>query len=152
VAEHLLAIFTGIISGLAYAAYSLMGRKAANRGLNAWTTILYTFAFAPASCWFSTCCWENLCPGPPVNRLTCSGWVMPGGVGVLLLLAAGPTVAGFGLYNVSLGICLQCGQPDPFDGAGIHCHYCLPSSGRADDRHPGRRQSAGAGGVAIKRV
>ncbi len=30
----------------AYAAYSLMGRSAAQRGLSPWTTLLYTFSFA----------------------------------------------------------------------------------------------------------
>jgi drug/metabolite transporter (DMT)-like permease len=39
-------IIVGILAGLAYAVYSLMGRTAANRGLNAWVTIMYTFAFA----------------------------------------------------------------------------------------------------------
>ncbi|MBE0697199.1 MAG: DMT family transporter, partial [Anaerolineaceae bacterium] len=34
-------ILTGLLSGLAYAAYSLMGRSAAQRGLSPWTTLLY---------------------------------------------------------------------------------------------------------------
>ena len=39
-------ILAGVLAGLCYAAYSLMGRSAANRGLNPWVTIMYTFAFA----------------------------------------------------------------------------------------------------------
>lgn len=102
--SNLLAIFTGIISGLAYAAYSLMGRTAANRGLNAWTTIMYTFAFAASFLLLFNLFSGGALPGTatrPADMLwlgdAWAGW------GVLLLLAAGPTVAGFGLYNVSLG-------------------------------------------------
>lgn len=102
--SNLLAIFTGIISGLAYAAYSLMGRTAANRGWNAWTTILYTFAFAACFLLIFNLVFSGLLPGTATRSADMfwlgNAWA---GWGVLLLLAAGPTVAGFGLYNVSLG-------------------------------------------------
>lgn len=100
---NLAGILTGVLSGLGYAAYSLMGRSAARRGLNPWTTLFYTFCFAAIFLLFF-----NLIPGGNVpgtasqatdlfwlgNALT--GWL------ILFLLAAGPTVTGFGLYNVSL--------------------------------------------------
>lgn len=100
---NLAGILTGVLSGLGYAAYSLMGRSAASRGLNPWTTLFYTFCFAAIFLLFF-----NLIPGGNVpgtasqasdlfwlgNALT--GWL------ILFLLAAGPTVTGFGLYNVSL--------------------------------------------------
>ena len=100
---NLPGILTGIFAGLMYAVYSLMGRSAAQRGMNPWTTLLYTFAFAAGFLLLG-----NLLPGGPLpgsakvpadffwlgSHLT--AWI------VLLLLAAGPTVAGFGLYNVSL--------------------------------------------------
>lgn len=102
--SNLLAIFTGVISGLAYAFYSLMGRTAAQRGLNSWTTILYTFAFAACFLLLFNLLAAGRLPGTaqrPVDmfwlRDAWAGW------GVLILLAAGPTMAGFGLYNVSLG-------------------------------------------------
>jgi drug/metabolite transporter (DMT)-like permease len=38
-------ILTGILSGLTYAGYSLMGRAASQRGLNPWTSLTYTFGF-----------------------------------------------------------------------------------------------------------
>jgi drug/metabolite transporter (DMT)-like permease len=102
--SNLLAIFTGIISGLAYAAYSLMGRTAANRGLNAWTTIMYTFAFAACFLLIFNLLFSGALPGTAVRPADMfwlgNAWA---GWGVLFLLAAGPTVAGFGLYNVSLG-------------------------------------------------
>jgi drug/metabolite transporter (DMT)-like permease len=43
---NLPGIFTGLLSGLLYAIYSLMGRHAAQKQLNAWTTLFYTFGFA----------------------------------------------------------------------------------------------------------
>jgi drug/metabolite transporter (DMT)-like permease len=38
---NVLGIATGVLSGLGYAIYSLMGRSASQRGLNPWTTVLY---------------------------------------------------------------------------------------------------------------
>lgn len=101
---NLPGILTGVFSGLGYAAYTLMGRSAAQRGLNPWTTILYTFSFAALFL-----LGYNLLPGEAIPASAArpqdlfwlgdslAGW------GVLFLLAAGPTLAGFGLYNISLG-------------------------------------------------
>ena len=101
---NLLGIFTGIVSGLAYATYTLMGRSAAERGLNPWTTLLYTFAFATIFLLFFNLLPVEQLPGKaahPIDFLwlgsALSGWL------ILFLLAAGPTMTGFGLYNVSLG-------------------------------------------------
>jgi DME family drug/metabolite transporter len=98
-----LGILTGVFSGLMYAIYSLMGRSAGQRGLNPWTTLLYTFGFAAL-----LLLGFNLLPGSPLpgsaTRLADFLWLggsLPGW-GILFLLAAGPTVLGFGLYNVSL--------------------------------------------------
>ncbi len=97
-------IIVGILAGLAYAVYSLMGRTAANRGLNAWVTIMYTFAFAAGFMLVANLAEGGKLPGTaptPADMFWLgdrwAGW------GVLFLLAAGPTVAGFGLYNMSLG-------------------------------------------------
>jgi len=100
---NLTGILTGVLSGLCYAIYSLMGRSASQRGLNPWTTLVYTFGFATL---FLLC--FNLLPGEflpgaarrPADLLwlgnSIAGW------GILFLLAAGPTLVGFGLYNTSL--------------------------------------------------
>ncbi len=100
--SNLLAILTGVLSGLLYAIYSLMGRVASQRGLNPWTTLLYTFGFAAAFLLVYNFIPFKL-PGAaadPAEMLwlgeAWKGWAM------LLLLAAGPTLVGFGLYNVSL--------------------------------------------------
>ena len=96
-------IAAGVLSGLCYAGYSLVGRSAAQRGLSPWTTLLFTFSFATLLLLA-----VNLLPWPklpgaalrPAELLwlgrSAEGWA------VLVLLAVGPTIAGFGLYNVSL--------------------------------------------------
>ncbi|MDT8306140.1 MAG: DMT family transporter [Anaerolineae bacterium] len=98
-------IVTGLLSGLWYAIYSLMGRSAAQRGLNPWTTLLYTFIFATGFLLLFNLLPLGAIPGKAANPQelfwlgdAVSGWV------ILFLLAAGPTVAGFGLYNVSLSL------------------------------------------------
>jgi drug/metabolite transporter (DMT)-like permease len=99
----LLGILTGVLSGLGYAGYSLMGRSAAQRGLNPWTTLFYTFGFAAAFLLLFNLLPGGFLPGA-ATRLADFLWLgksLPGW-GILFLLAAGPTVAGFGLYNVSL--------------------------------------------------
>ena len=96
-------ILAGVLSGLSYAAYSLMGRSAAQRGLNPWTTLLYTFSFAAVVLLAANLLPGQLLPGAaaaPADLFWLGGALA--GWGVLFLLAAGPTVAGFGLYNVSL--------------------------------------------------
>ena len=100
---NLVGILTGILSGLLYAIYSLMGRSASQRELNPWTTLLYTFGFAAAFLLFFNLLPGDLVPGKAVHATdllwlgnSLAGW------GILFLLAAGPTLAGFGTYNVSL--------------------------------------------------
>ncbi len=100
-----LGILTGLFSGLLYAAYSLMGRTAKHRGLNPWTALFYTFLFAALILLAI-----NLLPLPfipatashPADMFFLGtqwrGWLL------LLLLAAGPTLLGYGLYNVSLSM------------------------------------------------
>jgi drug/metabolite transporter (DMT)-like permease len=101
---NMIGILTGVLSGLGYAIYSLMGRSAAQRGLNPWTTLFYTFGFAAVFLLFLNLLSGGHVPGA-AGRLTDFFWLGNAwvGWGILFLLAAGPTVAGFGLYNVSLG-------------------------------------------------
>jgi drug/metabolite transporter (DMT)-like permease len=101
--SNTVGILVGILSGLCYAFYSLMGRSAAQRGLNTWTTILYTFGFAALFLVFFNLFPGEIFPGSashPADFFWLSkaweGW------SILFLLAAGPTLVGFGLYNMSL--------------------------------------------------
>ena len=101
--SNILGILTGILSGLGYAIYTLMGRKASQDGLNPWTTLLYTFTFAAVFLLIANLTLGGRVPGAaaqPADLL----WLgnQTAGWGILLLLAIGPTLAGFGLYNVSL--------------------------------------------------
>jgi len=84
-------IAVGLVAGLAFAGYSLMGKAAAQRGLSAWTSMVYTFGFAT--------CFLLLLQRPATIL-----WLGPhlAGWGVLALLAVGPTVGGYGLYTLSL--------------------------------------------------
>lgn len=102
---NLAGVAIGVAGGLSYALYSLFGRSAANRGLDPWTTIVYVFAFAAVFLFLVNCL-----PGAPLPGSSRTlgdlmwlgaswrGWL------VLFLLAAIPTVGGFGLYTVSLSI------------------------------------------------
>lgn len=101
--SNLLGLLTGALSGLFYAIYSLMGRSASQRGMNPWTTLLYTFGFAALFLFFFNILPAGFIPGTATHfddffwlKDSIPGW------GILFLLAAGPTVLGFGLYNVSL--------------------------------------------------
>ena len=100
---NMVGILSGILSGLAYAAYSLMGRSASQRGLNPWTTLLFTFAFAGLFLlivnMFPALEFPGLAKDPADLFWLGTDWK---GWLPLFILAAVPTVMGFGLYNVSL--------------------------------------------------
>jgi drug/metabolite transporter (DMT)-like permease len=96
-------VLVGVLAGLAYAIYSLMGRSASQRGLNPWTTLFFIFAIASIFYLIINLGFGRFLPGGaarPVDLFwlgkSVAGW------GVLLTLAAFPTVLGFGLYLVSL--------------------------------------------------
>jgi len=101
--SNFLGIATGILAGLCYAVYSLLGRSASQRGLNPWTTLFYIFVFdAIFLLGF------NLIPGVKIPGAagTAALLIWPGmdwlGWGVLIVLASVPTLLGFGTYMVSL--------------------------------------------------
>ena len=100
---NLAGILTGILAGLGYAVYTLMGRSASQRGLNPWTSVVYTFGFAALFLLAFNLLPGEVVPGAAVRSAdlfwlgdALEGW------GILFLLAAGPTLLGFGLYNTSL--------------------------------------------------
>ncbi len=102
---NLLGIITGILSGLFYAIYSLLGRSASQRGLNPWTTLVYTFGFASVFMMGFNLLGQGFLPGA-ITRPADFFWLGNSwaGWGILLVLAMGPTLAGMGLYNVSLSL------------------------------------------------
>jgi drug/metabolite transporter (DMT)-like permease len=102
---NLLGIVVGALSGLGYAVYSLMGRAASQRGLNPWTSLFYTFSFGSVFLLIINLLSSGAIPGAAVHPadLFWLGKSLPGW-GILFILAAGPTLAGYGLYNVSLSL------------------------------------------------
>ncbi len=96
-------ILLGLFSGLGYAGYTIMGRSASQRGVRPWTSLLYTFGWAALFLLAF-----NLIPGIPLpgkaNQIQDLAWLGRAGSGwlALVFLAIGPTVFGFGLYNISL--------------------------------------------------
>jgi drug/metabolite transporter (DMT)-like permease len=98
-----IGIVTGLLSGLAYCLYSLAGRVAAQRGFNAWVSLFCSFFFAAVFLLILNLLPGALIPGAaqkPADIFWLGSAVK--GWAVLFLLAAGPTVAGFGLYTSSL--------------------------------------------------
>ena len=100
---NLVGILTGMLSGLCYASYSLMGRSASQRGMNPWTTLIYTFSFAALFLLLFTLV-SGVADPESTTKVTNLFWLDNAWKGwiILVALAAGPTVAGFGLYNLSL--------------------------------------------------
>jgi len=96
-------VLAGVLSGLSYALYSLMGRYSSQRGINPWTSLLYIFAIGSV---FMLAVNLGLGQYLPGGAKTASDmfWLGDAWVGwlVLLVLAMVPTLMGFGLYNVSL--------------------------------------------------
>lgn len=97
-----LGIITGLLSGIAFAGYSLMGKASSQREINPWTTLLYAFAFGAAFL-LGMNLLDGVLPGGIASTNlfwlgdALSGWL------VLFSLAVIPTIGGYGLYTVSLG-------------------------------------------------
>jgi len=96
-----IGIGLGLLSGIGFTSYSLLGKKSHSKGINSWTALLYTFATASVILLSL-----NLLPDITSNltvldRLFWLGDSLWGWI-VLILLAIGPTIGGYGLYNLSL--------------------------------------------------
>ena len=100
--SNTLGVVTGLVSGLGFTAYSLMGKVAARRGISSWAALTYTFMLAS----ILLVVYNFLLPelggvtlGSPtlLPALDTRGWI------ALALLGLGPTIGGYGLYNYSLG-------------------------------------------------
>jgi drug/metabolite transporter, DME family len=94
-----LGVITGLVSGLLFAGYNMLGKQAATLRMNSWTSLLYSFAFGSIfALIFNVIAMllnaeplAALVPSLPVN-----GWL------VLIVLSFVPTLLGFGLYNTSM--------------------------------------------------
>ncbi len=106
---NLLGLMVGMLSGIGYTLYTLGGRIASERRYPVWNTILYVFGFSAVYQWlfntlltfFPLAAFHGMAGdlwflSQGVQGIQWSGWLL------LLTLAAGPTLLGFGLYNISL--------------------------------------------------
>jgi len=96
-----LGIITGLLSGILFAVYSLMGKKTSQRGWNSWSTLMYAFGIATLFLLAFHLTNALVTGGEPVKDLLWLGNSLAGW-GVLLLLGLGPTIGGYGLYTLSL--------------------------------------------------
>ncbi len=99
---NLLGITTGLLSGLGFAAYSLMGKASSLRHINPWSMMVYGFGSATPFLLLYNLLPLGLPNGLASSQLFWLGQSLPAW-GALALLALGPTVGGFGLYTVSMG-------------------------------------------------
>jgi drug/metabolite transporter (DMT)-like permease len=92
----------GLLTGLFFACYTLMGKTSSNKSIDPWTTMLYGFGSAVFFLFLFNVM-MNLFSGQALfgNFLwlgtSLSGWA------ILVFLGIGPTIGGFGLYLMSLG-------------------------------------------------
>ncbi|CAI0882800.1 DMT family transporter [Serratia quinivorans] len=106
---NLLGLLVGMLSGIGYTLYTLGGRVATERHYPVWNTILYVFGFSAVYQWLFNAA-LTFYPLAAFHGMTGSLWFLSEGVQgiewrgwlLLLTLAAGPTLLGFGLYNISL--------------------------------------------------
>lgn len=96
-----LGIITGLVSGVGFAAYILLGKASTERGINPWTTLMYSFGIASIFLLAFNQFTGWLPAGVASTNLFWLGDSLTGW-GILLLLGIGPTMGGFGLYTVSL--------------------------------------------------
>jgi len=88
---NLTGIGVGLGTGLGFAIYSLAGRWSGKRFPNAWTVTAYGFLFAAGGLALTQT------PGALFSMgRAWDGWL------ILAILALGPTLAGFGMYTLSL--------------------------------------------------
>jgi len=96
-----LGILFGLLTGFLYACYGLVGKTAANKSIDPWTTMLYSFCNATALLFLFNLIMNSLGGQRLFSNFfwlgnSLNGWA------ILFFLGIGPTIGGFGLYLVSL--------------------------------------------------
>jgi drug/metabolite transporter (DMT)-like permease len=94
-------IVFGLLTGLFFACYTLLGKTSSNKSIDSWTTMLYVFSSAVFFLFVFNLLVNGFAGHPLlINFLwlgsSLSGWA------ILIFLGIGPTVGGFGLYLMSL--------------------------------------------------
>jgi drug/metabolite transporter (DMT)-like permease len=91
----------GLFSGMAFTGYSLLGKRAAGRGINSWTALVYSFAVAVVFLGMFNFLEMPFSISSTFDRLLVLGTSWQGW-GWMILLAAVPSIGGYGLYTLSL--------------------------------------------------
>jgi DME family drug/metabolite transporter len=94
-------IVFGLLTGLFFAVYNLQGKSAADRSIDSWTALLYSFAAATVFLLLFNLGSDAFSGKTPLADMlwlgnSVSGWML------LLFLGVAPTLGGFGLYTMSL--------------------------------------------------
>jgi drug/metabolite transporter (DMT)-like permease len=94
-------IVFGLLTGVFFACYNLLGKTSSKRSIDPWTTMLYGFGSAIVFLFLFNVALNTFSGQPVLGNFmwlgtSWSGWI------VLFLLGIGPTIGGFGLYLVSL--------------------------------------------------
>ena len=95
-------IVFGLLTGLFFACYTLLGKSSSNKSIDSWTTMLYVFSSAVFFLFVFNLLMNGFAGQPLLSNFlwlgsSVSGWA------ILIFLGIGPTVGGFGLYLMSLG-------------------------------------------------
>jgi drug/metabolite transporter (DMT)-like permease len=95
-------ILFGLLTGFFFACYNMLGKTSANRAIDPWTTMLYSFGGAVIFLFLFNIAKNSFSGQLPLSNFL---WLSKAWIGwvVLILLGIGPTIGGFGLYLVSLG-------------------------------------------------
>lgn len=95
-------IVFGLLTGLFFACYTLLGKTSSNKSIDSWTTMFYVFSSAVFFLFVFNLLMNGFTGQPLFGNFlwlgnSVSGWA------ILIFLGIGPTVGGFGLYLMSLG-------------------------------------------------
>lgn len=97
-----LGIVFGLLTGLLFAVYNLEGKAAADRQIDSWTALLYSFASATFFLFFFNIASDLfITKQPALSNLMWLGDSVPGW-SLLFFLGVAPTLGGFGLYTLSI--------------------------------------------------
>jgi len=95
-------IIFGLLTGLLFAVYNLEGKVAADRQIDSWTALLYSFAAATVFLFFFNVGNDLfITRKAPFTDMLWLGNSFPGWA-ILFFLGVGPTLGGFGLYTLSI--------------------------------------------------
>jgi DME family drug/metabolite transporter len=95
-------IIFGLLTGLFFAFYNMVGKTSANKSLDAWSTMLYGFGSAVVFLFLFNVLLNLFSARAPLDNFMWLGTSLSGW-GILFLLGIGPTIGGYGLYLLSLG-------------------------------------------------